>query len=86
MGLLQALVLRQHVATWYWWALATPPLWALGWIVTTAAGIGVDRRFTNFGASGAIVVTILSGLLLAQMLRTPRPIAELAGPAVAAAR
>lgn len=48
-----------------------PPLWALGWIVTTAAGIGVDQRFTNFGASGAIVVTALSGLVLVQLLRAP---------------
>ena len=34
-GILQALVLRPHVATWFWWAIAMPPLWALGWIVTT---------------------------------------------------
>ena len=84
-GILQALVLRPHVATWFWWALAMPPLWALGWIVTTVAGIGVDQRFTNFGASGAIVVTVLSGLLLVHLLPTPRLIDGVARPAVAAA-
>ena len=84
-GIAQALVLRPHVATWFWWALAMPPLWALGWIVTTAAGIGVDQHFTNFGATGAIVVTILSGLLLVQLLRAPRLSDEAARPAVAAA-
>jgi hypothetical protein len=84
-GILQAVVLRPHIATWFWWAIAMPPLWALGWIVTTAAGIGVDQRFTNFGASGAIVVTILSGLLLVQLLRAPRLIDVGARPAVAAA-
>ena len=84
-GILQALVLRQRVATWFWWALATPPLWALGWVVTTAAGVGVGQNFTNFGATGAIVVTILSGLLLVQLLRAPRPIEAEARPAVAAA-
>ena len=84
-GILQALVLRPHVASWFWWAIAMPPLWALGWVVTTAAGIGVDQRFTNFGASGAIVVTVLSGLLLVQLLRAPRQIVEVARPAVAAA-
>jgi len=84
-GILQALVLRQYVATWFWWAIAMPPLWALGWIVTTAAGIGVDQHFTNFGAYGAIVVTVLSGLLLVQLLRAPRPIDEATRPAVAAA-
>jgi hypothetical protein len=85
-GILQALVLRQHVATWFWWALAMPPLWALGWIVTTAAGIGVDQHFTNFGATGAIVVTVLSGLLLVQLLRAPRLSDAAARPAVGAAR
>jgi hypothetical protein len=84
-GLLQALVLRPHVATWFWWAIAMPPLWALGWIVTTAAGIGVDQRFTNFGASGAIVVTALSGLLLVLLLPAPRPVAAVALPAVGGA-
>jgi hypothetical protein len=68
-GALQALVLRRHVAGWFWWALAMPPLWALGWIVTWAGGISVDEQFTNFGAYGAITVTILSGLLLARILR-----------------
>jgi hypothetical protein len=71
-GVLQALVLRPRVAGWFWWALATPPLWALGWIVTTAGGIDVDRQFANFGAYGAITVTALGGLLLAQLLHAPR--------------
>jgi hypothetical protein len=84
-GILQALVLRPHVATWYWWALAMPPLWVLGWIVTTAAGIDVDQHFTNFGASGAIVVTVLSGLVLAHVLRVHRPIDRVARPAVGVA-
>lgn len=84
-GLLQALVLRQHVATWFWWAFATPPLWALGWVVTTAAGVGVGQQFTNFGATGAIVVTVLSGLLLVQLLHAPRMIDEPVQPAVGAA-
>ena len=84
-GVLQALVLRPHMATWFWWAIAMPPLWALGWIVTTMAGIAVDQHFTNFGASGAIVVTILSGLLLVQLLRAPRLSDEAAHPAAAAA-
>jgi hypothetical protein len=84
-GILQALVLRPHAATWFWWALAMPPLWALGWIVTTAAGIDVERHFTNFGASGAIVVTVLSGLLLGQLLRVHRPIDGVTRPAVGVA-
>jgi hypothetical protein len=76
-GGLQALVLRRQGFRWHWWALATPPLWALGWIVTWAAGIRVEDQFTNFGSSGAIVVTALSGLFLALVLRRPAPTAIL---------
>ena len=81
-GILQALVLRQYFAGWFWWAIAMPPLWAAGWIVTTVAGVDVSHQFTNFGATGAIVVTILSGLLLVQLLRAPRLSDAVAPPAV----
>jgi len=70
LGILQALVLRPHVANWFWWAIAMPPLWALGWIVTTLGGVQVDQHFTNFGALGAITFSVLSGLLLVQLLRS----------------
>ena len=62
-----------------------PPLWTLGWIVTTAAGIAVDQSFNELGASGAIVVTALSGLLLVQLLHAPHPITDAALPATGSA-
>ncbi len=79
-GVLQALVLRQHIGSWFWWAVAAPVLWALGWIVTTLGGVQVDQHFTNFGAFGAITYTVLSGLLVVQLLRD-----EVGRPAVRAA-
>jgi hypothetical protein len=48
------------------WAAAMPALFALGWIATTAIGISVEDQFTLFGASGAVVFMLLSGLLLAR--------------------
>jgi len=48
------------------WALAMPALFALGWSVASVTGIGVDDQFTVFGAGGALVFTLLSGLLLAR--------------------
>jgi hypothetical protein len=48
------------------WALAMPVLFAVGWSVASTTGIGVDDQFTVFGAGGAIVFTLLSGLLLAR--------------------
>jgi hypothetical protein len=51
------------------WATAMPVLLALGWSATTAGGIGVEDQFTVFGAYGAVVFTLFSGLLLARFTR-----------------
>jgi len=48
------------------WAAAMPVLLALGWAATTVIGIDVAEQFTVFGAAGAIVFTLLSGLILAR--------------------
>lgn len=48
------------------WTTAMPVLLALGWSATTAGGISVDDQFTVFGAYGAVVFTLLSGLVLAR--------------------
>ena len=53
-------------------------MWALGWIVTTLAGIPVEEQFTIFGASGAVTFSALSGILLQQLL----PARQTAGPPV----
>ena len=53
------------------WATAMPVLFALGWATTTAGGISVEDQFTVFGAYGAVVFTLLSGLLLARFTRVP---------------
>jgi hypothetical protein len=57
------------------WALAMPVLFALGWCASTRIGIDVDDQFTVFGASGAVVFTLLSGLLLARFTPTHRQVA-----------
>ena len=49
------------------WALAMPALFALGWSVASITGIGVDDQFTVFGAGGALLFTLLSGLLVARL-------------------
>jgi hypothetical protein len=54
------------------WGPAMPVLFALGWCASTAIGVDVDDQFTVFGASGAIVFTLLSGVLLAHFTPTRR--------------
>jgi hypothetical protein len=74
-GVLQALVLVRHgISDAFWWAVANPPAWALGWFVSSyVIARNIDERFTNFGASGALVFGLLTWLVLAFLLhRTKR--------------
>jgi hypothetical protein len=72
-GVLQALVLgRRRVPGAVWWAVANPPAWALGWLVTSyVITTNADERFTNFGASGALVFALLTWPVLARLFRDP---------------
>jgi hypothetical protein len=76
-GALQALVLaKSQVSGALWWAIANPPIWALGWFVTSyVITKNIQDQFTNFGASGSIVFGLLTWLLLAMLFRerTPEP-------------
>jgi hypothetical protein len=76
-GTLQALVLaRQHIPGAAWWAVANPPAWALGWLVTSyVITRNVADQWPNFGASGALLFALLTTLLLASLFRRmePRP-------------
>jgi hypothetical protein len=73
-GAAQAFLLRDRLARAWVWAAAMPLLWALGWTVTAAAGVGVDSQYAVFGAFGAITVMALSGILL-DRLRAATPAA-----------
>ena len=47
-----------------------PPAWALAWLVTSfVLTTNVEEQFTNFGASGALLFALLTGLLLAHLFR-----------------
>jgi hypothetical protein len=83
LGAAQAYLLRDRVARAWVWAAAMPLLWALGWTVTTAAGIDVERQYAVFGSLGAITFMALSGVLL-DRLRAAAPSAQ-PGPPTALA-
>ncbi len=66
-GALQAVVLTPALGRRaLGWPFALAGIWAIGWAVTTAAGVQVDQQFSVFGSSGALVVTALTA-------RPPRP-------------
>lgn len=48
------------------WAASMPILFALGWCATSTIGVSVEDQFTVFGAAGALVFMLLSGLVLAR--------------------
>jgi hypothetical protein len=73
LGAAQAYLLRDRVANAWLWGAAMPLLWALGWTVTTAGGIDVDRQFAVFGAYGAITFMALSGVLLDRLRAATSP-------------
>jgi hypothetical protein len=74
-GLLQAVVLaRGRIPGAFWWAVANPPGWALGWLVTSyVITTNVDEQFPNFGLSGALVFALLTWLVLALLFRAATP-------------
>lgn len=70
-GLLQMLVLDAGPLRRAVWALSTPALWALGWAITSQVISDTERQYANFGASGALVATILGGFVLSAPRRSP---------------
>ena len=74
-GVLQALVLaRDRIPGAHWWAVAIPPAWALGWLVTSyVITTNVKEQFAVFGGSGALVFGLLTWLLLAFLLGRTAP-------------
>lgn len=75
LGAAQALALPRQLHRRWVWAASSTVLWAVGWTTTTLAMVNVEQQFIVFGASGALVVTAIAGLLL-QNLIPYRPAAE----------
>ncbi len=72
-GLAQALVLRGRVAARLVWAASTTALWGLGWLITSQVIVDTDSQYATFGASGALVATVLGGAVLAAGRCDPNP-------------
>jgi hypothetical protein len=61
---------RQDLVGAAWWVAANPPVWALAWLISSyVISANIDKRFTNFGASGVLLYALVTGLLLAWMFR-----------------
>jgi hypothetical protein len=60
------------------WTLATGALWAIGWAVTTGAGIKVEDQWPVFGISGALVVVLVQSVLINRFVPAAESRRELA--------
>jgi hypothetical protein len=67
-GLAQFALLRGISARAFVWPLVVACGWAIGWLVTRAAGIDLAADWSVFGASGALTFQLLTGLALAWLL------------------
>jgi len=69
-GLLQwGLVLRSRILLGSLWPPVVAIAWPIGWTVTWAFGIDVERGYYAFGASGALVFAAITGLAMLLILR-----------------
>lgn len=69
-GITQALVLHRRLGRIAaGWPAVLAALWALGWTVTSSAGIDVEAQYTVFGSSGALIVTVLTSVLPIELAR-----------------
>jgi hypothetical protein len=70
-GASQMFVLAERVSRAIWWAALNPPAWAVAWLITSfVITTNVKERYTNFGASGALVFALLTYALLVFLFRT----------------
>ena len=67
MGLVSGAVLGAAQGLVLAWDAAMPVLFGLGWSAATAIAVSVEEQFTVFGAAGAILFALLSGLLFARV-------------------
>lgn len=70
LGVAQTFALPRRARLPWMWAAAITVLWALGWTVTSAFGVDVEQQYVIFGSSGAIVFSVLSGLVLQRLVPT----------------
>jgi hypothetical protein len=68
-GAAQGILLRRGPRIAVVWTAVVSASWSLGWVVTAGVISSVETGFAIFGASGAAVVTLITGVALAVILR-----------------
>ena len=67
-GAAQALVVGGGVRVVAVWTALVAAAWGLGWFVTANVIVDADRGYVTFGASGAVLATVLTGLFVRRLV------------------
>jgi hypothetical protein len=67
-GIGQWLVLRQTLPNSEAWMLVVPLAWVSGWFITRRIGVDLQPKWSVFGAAGAIMFQVITGLTLYVLL------------------
>lgn len=71
LGGTQGALLRRGAGVTAIWTAVVGLSWGLGWLITSFVIVDIDRGHVVFGASGAIIVTLITGVVL-RVLVGPR--------------
>jgi FtsH-binding integral membrane protein len=72
-GAVQATRLRRGRRMASAWTVVVSLAWGLGWLTTANVIVDAERGYYSFGASGALVVTLITGVALRRILADRRP-------------
>ncbi|SFS07792.1 hypothetical protein SAMN04487846_2286 [Microbacterium sp. cf046] len=68
LGGVQGVLLRRGLPVAALWTALVGLSWTLGWIITSFVIVDIDRGHIVFGASGALVATVITGVALRLIL------------------
>ena len=74
-GAAQSALLARGPSVSVAWTAITAAGWSLGWLVTSQVVVDIERGHHVFGASGALLVTLLTGLVLRHLVAAAPPAA-----------
>jgi FtsH-binding integral membrane protein len=75
-GAAQATQLRRGRRVASAWTAVVSLAWGLGWLTTANVIVDAERGYYSFGASGALVVTLVTGVALHRILADRRPLSR----------
>ena len=71
-GFLQWVLLRGRIRAANLWVPVVAATWPIGWTVTWAVGVDVERGYAVFGSTGALAFVAITGVAMLMLRRPPK--------------